>query len=77
MSQAKTSPKITRRQLVAGLGSGAAGACLIGPALAQQPVRGLSGEVTEATVRPRPIAIPEFLGEDQKLGLELANVVTK
>jgi TolB protein len=69
-------PTISRRGLVAGLAGAALASRISGPALAQQPGRGLSGEVTEATIRPRPIAIPEFLGEDPRLGLDIANVLT-
>ncbi len=44
------------------------------PALAQQ--RGpLQVDVDQATLKPRPIAIPEFLGEDQRLSAGIANVI--
>jgi TolB protein len=32
-------------------------------------------EIDQATLRPRPIAIPEFLGEDVRLAAEITNVV--
>ena len=31
--------------------------------------------VDEANLRPRPLAIPEFMGEDPRLGADIANVV--
>jgi TolB protein len=44
------------------------------PAIAQQ--RGpLQVDVDQANLRPRPIAVPEFMGEDQRLAAGLANVV--
>ncbi len=45
------------------------------PAVAQQ--RGpLQVDVDQATLKPRPIAIPEFLGEDQRLSAGIANVIS-
>jgi TolB protein len=41
----------------------------------QQQRRVLEGDVTDANLRPRPIAIPEFLSEDPRLGADVANVV--
>jgi TolB protein len=69
-----TTRRYDRRQIMAGLGAiGSAG--VIRPALAQQAPPGLTGDVREANLRPRPIAIPEFLGEDPKLGADIANIV--
>jgi TolB protein len=45
---------------------------------AQGPQRGsgpLEVDITQGTLKPIPIAIPEFAGEDQRFATELANVV--
>jgi TolB protein len=78
-SMTKTQPSVTlnrRSALTLGLG---AGAMLVSPrAFAQQGAR-RSGptEVTvdEGNLRPRPIAIPEFFGDDPKFGADIANIV--
>jgi TolB protein len=46
-------------------------------AVAQQRQRGGPREfvIDEANIRPRPIAVPEFMGEDPRFGLELSDVV--
>jgi TolB protein len=66
----------TRRGFLAVSGAGLA-ASAAGRALAQapgQPPRRLEGDVTDATLRPRPIAIPEFASDDPKLGADLAQI---
>jgi TolB protein len=47
----------------------------ISPALAQQHGP-LQVDVDQANLKPRPIAIPEFLGEDQRLSAGIANVIS-
>ncbi len=63
------------RRKILGLGV-AAGAtmALHLPALAQQR-KPLEVPIDEANIRPRPIAIPEFLGDDPKFGTDVANIV--
>ena len=73
-----TTPKrtLTRR---AALQFGAAAALTpILPAAAQQPQqRGpLEVDIDQANIRPRPIAIPPFLGEDPRFAADVAGVVT-
>jgi len=46
---------------------------LAAPLTAQ--AQGLSGTLQEGNIAPIPIAIPEFLGEDPKLGADIAGVV--
>ena len=43
--------------------------------LAQQRGPTDLGQLDKANIRPRPIAIPEFLGEDPKFGADVANVI--
>lgn len=74
MEQCMSLQSPSRRVLLAGAASLAA-IGHFGSASAQAPRRGLEGDVTEATLRPRPIAIPEFVGDDAKLGGDIANVV--
>ncbi len=62
--------QIDRRSLVTGVTTGIGAALLGGPAFGQ-----LSGEQREGQVRPIPIAVPEFLSQDPKLGLDISNVV--
>ena len=66
-------PISRRRALQLGLVAGAAAAT---PAFAQQP-RPAPREVIidEANIQPRPIAIPEFVSPDPRLGAELAQIV--
>ncbi len=60
-----------RRSVLAGVGLGlAAGAFGSHSALAQ-----VSGEQQKGQIRPIPIAIPEFMSADPKLGADIANVV--
>ena len=63
--------RVNRRTFVAGAAAGAA-------SLMARPGRAsaqLSGEQREGQIRPIPIAIPEFLSGDPKLGADLANVL--
>ena len=60
-----------RRSVLGGAGLGLAAGVLGGrSALAQ-----VSGEQQKGQIRPIPIAIPEFLSADPKLGTDIANVV--
>jgi TolB protein len=60
-----------RRTVLTGAGLGLAAGVLGGTsALAQ-----VSGEQQKGQIRPIPIAIPEFLSADPKLGADIANVV--
>jgi TolB protein len=60
-----------RRTFLQGAGAGFSSLLLgTGRAMAQ-----LSGTQDTGQVRPIPIAVPEFLGADRKLGLDIANVV--
>ena len=47
-----------------------------GLAIAPQAFGQTRVTIDEANLRPRPIAIPEFLGDDPKLGAEIARIVT-
>jgi TolB protein len=72
MRNTSSSGILTRRAALR-LGASALAASAV-PALAQQ--RGpLQVDVDQATLKPRPIAIPEFLGEDQRLSAGIANVI--
>jgi TolB protein len=42
---------------------------------AQRPSGPLEVDITQGTLKPIPIAVPEFLGEDPQFGLEVSNVV--
>ena len=67
---------LSRRALLAGLGSAS---CIgvVPSAFAQGGENaGLSGTVREANLRPRPVAVPAFLSDDPKLGQDIANIVT-
>ena len=70
---------LTRRQATLGLGALAAPS-LGWPtsALAQRSADsdGLRGTQREGTIAPIPIAIPQFLGEDQRFASEITGVVT-
>ncbi len=48
---------------------------LAGPALAQRSSGPLEVDITQGTLRPIPIAIAEFVGEDAKLAVDIANVI--
>ncbi|MFM1814454.1 MAG: hypothetical protein RLZ98_1149 [Pseudomonadota bacterium] len=74
MTRAKTRPTLSRREALA-LGSGAATLAFLCPAFAQQ--QGPT-EVTidEANLKPRPIAIPTFLGDDPRLAADVTRIVT-
>jgi TolB protein len=77
-----TARPFSRRVAVAGLGSAVLAASGV-PGLAQRggggagrdEGGGLSGTVRDANLRPRPIAIPTFMGDDPKLGQEIADIV--
>ena len=62
---------LPRRSVLAGLGATAGFA--VSGARAQQD--GISGRVTQADLKPRPIAVPHFLSEDQRLGAEVAIII--
>jgi TolB protein len=52
------------------------GGALLGSVMPAAAQRGpLQVDVDQANLRPRPIAIPEFLGEDQRLSAGIANVI--
>ena len=62
----------TRRRVLALAGSLSAATLFDAlPAAAQ-----LTGRQTQGSIAPIPIAIPEFLGEDPKLALDVSNVIT-
>jgi TolB protein len=68
---------LSRRALLTGFaaaGLGSAEFGLNGIALAQQR-RGLEGDVTEANLRPRPIAVAPFLSDDERLGTDVSRVI--
>jgi TolB protein len=60
----------SRRAVIAGL----AGAALAGRAGAAR-AQGREFDVTGGQLRPRPIAVPEFIADDPKLGADVANIV--
>ena len=70
------STQLPRRIVLAGLGAALA-AATAGPVLAQQrgTEGGLTGRVTDADLRPRPIAVAPFLSEDPKLGQDVARII--
>jgi TolB protein len=59
-----------RRTFLAGAGAVTAAGALPSDLRAQ-----LSGRQTEGQITPRPIAVPEFFGDDPKFGADVANVV--
>ena len=75
---------LTRRQAALGVSafaaSSLAGLLLPSPAAAQLrgggDSDGLRGTQREGTIAPIPIAIPEFLGEDQRFASEITSVIT-
>lgn len=70
---------LTRRQATLGLGALAASSLgWPASALAQRSADsdGLRGTQREGTIAPIPIAIPQFLGEDQRFAAEITGVVT-
>ena len=60
-----------RRSVLAGVGMGLAAAAFADRSAFAQ----VSGEQQKGQIRPIPIAIPEFLSADPKLGADIANVV--
>ncbi len=69
---------LSRRSVIAGLGTLAAISGGAGSALGQRAGadEGLSGTVRDANLRPRPIAIVPFLSDDPKLGNEVASIIS-
>ena len=67
------SSRFSRRAALGLVGSAALAPAL--PAAAQQKGP-LQVDVDQANLRPRPIAIPEFLGEDQRLSAGVADVIS-
>jgi len=63
-----------RRRVLAMAGAFSTAACLA--PMASRRAMALTGTSDNATLAPIPIAIPEFLGDDAKLSLDVANVVT-
>ena len=79
MTNATKHAEITRRHTL-GLGLGASAAfALSGSAHAQQGQAAASGPtritIDEGNLRPRPIAIPEFIADDPQFGADVANVL--
>jgi TolB protein len=74
MTKTDNLPSLSRRQALGLACAGVASAWVPG-AHAQQrgPTR---VTVDEANLKPRPIAIPEFMSEDPRLGQDVANVVS-
>ncbi len=73
MSPKLTLPLTTRRRFMQGLTATASAAAW--PSL-QAGAQGLRGSQDGANLRPVPIAIPYFFGDDPRLGAALADVVT-
>lgn len=72
MTLQNSSPTRRRVLTLAGSLSAAAVMGIAGrPAFAQ-----LTGKQTQGTIAPIPIAIPEFVGDDPKLGAEVADVIS-
>jgi TolB protein len=66
--------RFNRRTVIAGLGAGS----LIsgsGYAHAQDTGGGLSGTVRDANLRPRPIAVAPFSGDDPKLAQDISRII--
>jgi TolB protein len=63
--------RLDRRAMLAATASGIAAAALGSDTVLAQ----ISGEQQKGQIRPIPIAIPEFLSQDPKLGADIANVV--
>lgn len=73
MRRLSLAPAFSRRTALQFAGSALLGTAA--PAVAQQ--RGpLQVDVDQANLRPRPIAIPEFLGDDQRLAAGVTNVIS-
>ncbi len=80
MSGTKTKRTLTRRTALQ-IGAAATLAPALAPILplaAQQQQRGgpLQVDIDQANLRPRPIAIPPFLGEDPRFAADVSGVVT-
>ena len=66
---------LSRRGIIS-LGAAGGAALMLGRSVsAQQRAPTDIGTLSEANVRPRPIAIPEFLGDDPKFGADIAGIV--
>ena len=65
---------IDRRRLLAGASSTVLGGFLASGAQAQQPKNVLSGDVSEANLKPRAIAMPVFIGDDPQFAEQLTQV---
>ena len=63
-----------RRHVLAGASAVAVSAAMGGRAYAQQPKTVLSGDVNEATLKPRAIAMPVFIGDDAQFAEQLTQV---
>ena len=71
-----TSHSLTRRAILAGLGTAGSFGFGLKQTFAQQGgEEGLSGKVKDANLRPRPIAVPPFLSDDPRLGQDIAAIV--
>jgi TolB protein len=66
---------LSRRSFVAMSAAGAGSFLLPHGATAQQRAPTEIPPIDNATIRPRPIAIPEFMGDDPKFGTDVANIV--
>ncbi len=65
--------RFSRRTLLSGLGAGALTIGVTG--VRAQDSGGLSGTVRDANLRPRPIAIAPFLGDDPRLAQEITRII--
>ena len=66
---------VSRRSLLRIALAGGASLAAPGLSFAQQRAPTDLGTLNEANIRPRPIAIPEFLGDDPKFGADVANII--
>jgi TolB protein len=75
-----TKPMTISRRATLTLGLSATALAIVRPVHAQQGQPAPSGPtrvtVDEGSLKPRPIAIPEFISEDPKFGADVANVLT-
>ncbi len=68
-------PTVSRRALLALGAAGSAALLMPRDATAQQRAPTEIPTINEANIRPRPIAIPEFIGDDPKFGADVANII--
>ena len=66
---------VSRRAMLSAAVSGGAALMLGGGVGAQQRAPTDIGTLSEANIRPRPIAISEFIGDDPKFGADVATIV--